>query len=130
MVKVFNLRFILSLGIVMAEVEPWRKWIPIVDALTLQSYYRVLSMVSFHVPIDEAIQAIRYVAETKRGGVVYSVIPDRVYRWDGLEVFPGIKINLWVFGSPTRRKNTVYARVGWWTLTLFAEALRTRAKRF
>jgi len=113
----------------MAETEPWQKWVPVVDSLTLQAYYRVLTFVSFRVPINEAIQAIKYVAETKRGGTVYTVIPDRVYRWDGLEVFPGIRMNLWVFGSPTRRKNTVYCRVGWWTMTLFTEALRARAKR-
>ena len=109
--------------------EAWERWIPVADSLVLQAYYRVLSCVSFHAPIDEAIQAVKKIAETKRGGTVYTVIPERVYRWDGLEVYPGIRMNLWVFGSPIRGKNTVYARVGWWTLTLMTETLRTRAKR-
>jgi len=109
--------------------EAWERWIPVADALVLQAYYRVLSFVSFHGPIDEAIQAVKYIAKTKRGGTVYTVVPDRVYRWDGVEVYPGIKMNLWVWGSPLRRKNTVYGRVGFWTLTLMTEALRARAKR-
>jgi hypothetical protein len=109
--------------------EDWERWIPVADALVLQAFYRVLSFVSFHAPINEAIHAVKKIAETKRGGTIYTVIPERVYRWDGLEVYPGIRMNLWVFGSPTRRKNTVYARVGWWTLTLMTEALRARAKR-
>jgi len=113
----------------MAEAEPWRKWIAPADALVIQAYYRVLSFVPFHAPIDEAIQAVKYIAETKRGGIIYPVIEGCVYRWDGVEVWPGIRINLWVFGSGIRRKNTVYGRVGWWTLWIFTEALRARAKR-
>jgi len=100
--------------------EPWEKWVPVVTALLKQAYYRVLSFVSFHAPIDDAVKAIEHVVETEHMGKIYPVIPGRVYRWDGAEVFPGILMNVWVFGSPTRKKNTVYARVGWWTLTLFA----------
>jgi hypothetical protein len=109
--------------------EAWERWVPVADSLVLQAYYRVLSFVSFHAPIEEAIQAVKRLADTKRGGTVYTVIPDRVYRWDGLEVFPNIHVNLWIFGSPMRKKNTVYARVGFWTLTLMTEALRARTKR-
>jgi len=101
--------------------EPWMKWVPVVEALLRQAYYRVLSFVSFHASIDESVKAIEYLTSTKGMGKIYPVIPGRVYRWDGAEVFPGITMNVWVFGSPTRKKNTVYARVGWWTLTLLVK---------
>jgi len=107
--------------------EPWKKWVPVIEHLIWQCYYRVLSFISFHGPIDESYKAAKLLSE-ERGGEVYWVIPDRVFRWDGATVSPGITINIWFFGSAIRRKNTVMARVGWWTLTLFAKVLRERVK--
>lgn len=112
--------------------EEFMKWIPVCDALVLQAYYRVLSFVSIHAPIDEVYQAIKHLAETKRGGDVYWAHPlleGRVARWDGLEVYPDIKMSLWVFGSKLRRKNTVYARVGWWNFYLISTFGRTLKER-
>lgn len=89
----------------------------------------LLSFVSFHAPIDEAFLAIQEITKTKRGGNVYWLpnLKGRVARWDGVEVYPGINMNLWVFGSSIRGKNTVYARTGWWTLSILTEVLRARA---
>ena len=110
--------------------EEWERWIPVIEHLLWQCYYRVLSFISFHGPIDESYKAAESLSKTpERGGVVYWVVPDRVFRWDRVSVSPGIEINVWFFGSPMRRKNTVMTRVGWWTLTLFTETLRARAKR-
>ncbi len=110
--------------------ESFEKWIPVADALVLQAYYRVLSFVSMHAPIDEVFLAIQEIAKTKRGGDVYWLpnLKGRVARWDGFEVYPGIQMSLWVFGSSLRRKNTVYVRVGWYTLEIFTATLRMRAQ--
>jgi hypothetical protein len=34
------------------------------------------------------------------------------------------KVNIYVFGSPVRGKNTVLARQGWWRLNFFELGLR------
>lgn len=107
--------------------EAWMKWIPVVDSLLLQCYYRVLSFISIHAPIDEVFKAARYLAREKRGGKVFWVVPDRVARWDNVEVFPGITMTVWIFGSKIRRKNTVMARRGWWALYLFDPFVKTMA---
>ena len=112
--------------------EKWMKWVPVIDNLLWQVYYRILSFISFHGPVDEAYQAAKLLSETK-GGEVYWVIPDRVFRWDDVEVSPGITMKVWFLGSAIRRKNTVMFRRGWWALYLWdpyvksvARALRAR----
>jgi len=90
----------------------------VLDALVVQAYYRVLSFVSFHLGIDASFKAAEHLAETKRGGKVYWVVEDRIARWDDVEVFPGIRITLWLFGSKARQKNTCLCRRGWWSLYL------------
>jgi len=108
----------------MSEELGYRKWIPVIDGLIKQCYYRVLSFISWHGPVDEAYLAAKELAETKRGGRVYWVLKGRVFRWDDLEVYPGIKMSVWCFGGKIRRKNTVMARVGWWKLYLIDMAVK------
>lgn len=90
-------------------------WVPVIDRLLWQCYYRILSFISYHAPIDESYEAVNVLAR-ERGGDVHWVIPGRVFRWDGLTLSPGITMSVWFFGSAIRRKNTVMARVGWWSL--------------
>ena len=100
--------------------EEWEKAVYVIDSLVVQCYYRVLSFISFHFGIDDAFRAAQYLAETKRGGTVYWVVERAgIARWDDVEVFPGIRITIWLFGSKLRRKNTVMARRGWWALYLW-----------
>jgi len=94
----------------------WEKWVPVVDSLVKQCYYRVLSFISWHGPIDDAYKAAKKISREKRGGHVYWVVKGRVFRWDNLEVYPGIYMSVWCFGGKLRKKNTVMARVGWWKL--------------
>jgi len=103
------------------------KWVPVIDKLLWQTYYRILSFISFHAPIDEAYQAAKLLSETK-GGNVYWVIPDRVFRFDDVEISPGIRMKVWFFGSAIRRKNTVMARRGWWSLYLLDVYVKTLAR--
>jgi len=111
----------------MAETEEsWRRWVPVADTLLNQAYYRVLSFVSFHAPLMEAYTAIESLVE-KRGGRLYWVMEDRIARWDDLEVWPGVKMSLWIFGGP---RNTVYARVGWYKLYFLDVAVKGLARTF
>jgi len=112
----------------MTEVELMDKWGSVVQRVTFQVYYRVMGVVSIHAPIDEVYTVCQVLTE-KMGGSVYWVVPKSVFRWDGVQVDHGVTQNIWVFGSVVRRRNVVFLRVGWWTLTLFTEALKTRAKR-
>jgi len=113
-------------------MQEWEKWIPVIENLLWQVYYRILSFVSFHGPIDEAYEAAKFLSGT-RGGEVYWVIPDRVFRWDDVEVSPDITMKVWFFGSAIRRRNTVMARRGWWALYLldpYIEALARTLARY
>lgn len=103
----------------MAEVEPWRKYVPVIDHLLWQAYYRVLGFISFPAPVDESFQAVQNLSE-QLGGKVYWVptLEGRVFRWDDVEFSPGLKMGLWFVGSKIRGKNTVMCRRGWWTLYL------------
>jgi len=94
--------------------EQWGKWVPVIEHLLWQVYYRVLSFVSFHGPLSEAYYAAEHLSDGK-GGRVYWVILDRVFRWDDVEISPGISTKVWFFGGP---KNTVMARRGWWAMYL------------
>jgi len=87
----------------------------------------ILSFVSFHGPIDEAYQAAKFLSETK-GGEVYWVIPDRVFRFDDVEVSPGITVKVWFMGSALRRKNCVLFRRGWWALYLWDPYIKALAR--
>lgn len=91
------------------------KWAPIIEKLLWQNYYRILSFISFHGPISES-----YVAATslipQLGGNIFWVVENRIFRWDNVEISPGITMTVWFFGGP---RNTVMARRGWWSLYLF-----------
>jgi len=97
--------------------EEFMKWVLPLDNIVFQAWYRVLSFVSLHAPINEVFEAAKYVAENKRGGNVYWVVEPKVFRWDDLDVNPpqGLKMTAWLFGGP---KNTVLCRRGWWALYL------------
>ena len=112
----------------MSQADLMLKWGSIVQRVTFQVYYRVLGSVSIHAPIDEIYKVAQGLSE-KMGGTVYWVVPGRVFRWDGAQVDHTITENVWVFGSTIRRRNTAFLRVGWWTLTLFTETLKSKAKR-
>jgi len=109
----------------------WERWVPVLDALVFQTYYRQLSWVSVHAPVDEVFAAAGHLARTKRGGKIYWVfntLPRRkVFRWDDLEVFPGIRQTNWFIGGP---KNTAMARRGWWAMYLFDPAVKGFARVF
>lgn len=104
----------------MAKAE---KWVPVIDRLLWQCYYRIFSFISFHGPIDEAYEAASILAR-ERGGEVYWVAEGRVFRWDSVTVSPDITMNVWFFGSGIRRRNTVMARVGWWKLWVVEAAVK------
>lgn len=107
--------------------QAWEKWIPVIERLLWQCFYRILSFISYHAPIDESYQAAQSLSGTK-GGEVYWVIPDRVFRWDNVEFSPGLKISVWFFGSALRRKNTVMVRRGWWTFYLLDVYVKRMAR--
>jgi len=103
----------------------YEKWIPVVDSLILQTYYRQLSWVSIHAPVDEVYAAAEYLASEKRGGLIYWVVAGRVFRWDGLTVFPDITQTNWFIGGA---RNTAMARRGWWAMYLLDVQVKRLAK--
>jgi len=107
--------------------EEWEKWVPVVDSLILQTYYRQLSWVSIHAPASEVYKAAEHLAETKRGGRVYWVLEGRVARWDNLEVFPGIVQTNWFVGG---RRNCAMVRRAWWAMYLFDPLVKSTARVF
>ncbi len=111
----------------MAELsEEASRWIPPADHLLGQVFYRILGAISFHAPIDEAIEAIKYLAETKRGGTLEFVKSKgffQIWSWNGVEAYPGVKMDLWVFGSKYSN-NVAYLRKRWWKLYLIDVAAK------
>lgn len=103
----------------MSELEEWEKAVEVMDYLLKQTYYRVLSFVSFHFPIEDAYKAAQQL-KTKRGGDVYWIVEGKVARWDELEVFPEVYMTIWFFGG---QKNTVMARRGWWAMYVLETSL-------
>lgn len=95
-------------------VEPQEnRWVPVVEDLQKQLYYRQLGIVSMHGPVDEVVAAAAWLARNRKGGNVFWTTPGAVARWEGAEVYPGIFINEWLYGGP---RNTVLTRVGFWKL--------------
>lgn len=106
----------------MAEDADFRKWIPGADSLVTQAWYRVLGVVSIHAPINEVFQAIQEGLLPKRGGQLYWVREGRLARWEDLEVWPGVRMSIWILGQRVAN-NTAYLRIGWWRLYLTDAAL-------
>jgi hypothetical protein len=98
----------------------YMRWVEPLDNLVFQCWYRVLSFVSIHAPIQEVYQAAQYIAANIRGGTLYWVVKDYVARWENLDINPpyGIYITIWLSGL-SNGKNTILCRVGWWTLYVF-----------
>lgn len=106
----------------MAEMPPEvRRWGRFIENSVVTSYYRVLSFVSVHAPVSEVYTACKYYSEnTPYGGDVYWLVQGRIFNWDNINVnqdsdYP-VYMNLRVFGSSLRGKNTVFARVGWFKM--------------
>lgn len=111
----------------MAEVEAWAKWVPVIEKLLWQCFYRILSFISFPAPVDESFEAARDLS-VQLGGKVYWVhgLDGRVFRWDDVEFSPGLKMSVWFAGSKVRRKNTVMIRRGWYTFYVLMVVLTER----
>lgn len=115
----------------MAELPPpeYMKWGSLIERMIITTFYRVMSFTSLHAPIGEIFIACKYMSEkTGFSGKVYWLIQDRIFNWDGVVVnrnpdYP-VTMNMRIFGSPIRNKNTVFARVGWWKLYI-ADAVLT-----
>jgi len=95
----------------------FERWIPGADALVVQTWYRVLGAVSIHAPVKEVYDAIQRGIVPRRGGKLQWVRDGTLARWDDLEVWPGVKMSIWILGG-TLGRNTAYVRMGWWTLYL------------
>jgi hypothetical protein len=111
---------------VMKMTEPWTRWVPVVERLLWQCYYRILSFVSFPAPVDEVFLAAEFLSTRDLfplGGSVKWVVPDRIFVWDEVEFSPGLMMDVWFMGSALRRKNTAMARGQWWKLYLYVAAL-------
>lgn len=108
-------------------VEAWEKWMPVVDALVLQTYYRQLSWVSIPGPIEDVYKAAEHLSETTRGGKLYWVLEGRVARWDDFEVYPEIVQTNWFIGGSI---NTAMARRGWWSMYLMGPMVKSVARVF
>jgi hypothetical protein len=121
---------IIIIGGLMAEAPPpeFLKWGSLIERMLITSYYRVLSFVSLHAPIGEIYTACKYMSEnTPYSGKVYYLVPQRVFNWDEVAVnrnpdYP-VTMNLRVFGSPLRGKNTVFTRIGWYKMYVTDVAL-------
>lgn len=96
----------------------------------LTSWYRVLSFYSLHLPITEVFTVSKWLSlNTDYRGDVYWLVEQRVANWDNIIVnqnptYP-VTMNLRIFGSPLRAKNTVLARVGFFKLYLIDTVLST-----
>lgn len=103
-------------------------WKEIIKRATYQVAYRQLGMVSLHVPLNVAVQSIRLLVKDGYGRFRW-LIPGRVGLWENVPVVspdkPAIRINIYVFGSKIRQKNTVFVRVGWWKMYVIDAVLMT-----
>lgn len=114
----------------MAEEELVPKWSKLIERMIITSYYRILSFVSLHAPIREVYPVCEWMAaNTDYGGRVYWMVPERVFAWDSIQVNKGVVMDLIIFGSAMRQKNTVFARRTWWRLYIIDVALMAVGRR-
>ncbi|MEM2618757.1 MAG: hypothetical protein QW356_04650 [Candidatus Hadarchaeales archaeon] len=114
------------MGKLLAQVvrsENPEDWAPIFERATFQVAYRQLGMVSLYCPVDVAFSAIK-ILEDKGIGKLKVLLENRIAVWEDVPIEKAIRINIYVFGSPTRRKNTVLARMGWWKMYFFEAGMR------
>jgi len=100
------------------------RWVGPAEDLLRQAYYRVLGVISFHAPLEEAYGACELLVG-RRGGRLYWVVEGVLAKWEDVEVYPGIRMSLWIFGGP---RNTVYCRTAWWKLYVVESLTRATAK--
>lgn len=108
-------------------------WVPVVDSILFQVFYRTLGTASLHGSILDIYKACEYISATKRKGTLYWVVEHRIANWENLEVSPGITMTIRIFGSEIHHKNTVLLRKGFFTsylIDLPDLGLHTLASRF
>ena len=99
-------------------------WVPIIERITFQVAYRQLGICALYCPIDVAIEAIDIL--TKRGvGSWRWLLENRAIVWEDVPVNKAMKVHLYVFGGTSRRKNSVFARMGFWRMYFLESTIRT-----
>ena len=111
------------------------KWGFLVERLLVPTYYRVFSYTPIHAPIGEIYKVCDYMAKnTALGGTLAWNIPNRIFTWDTIVINQNptnpVTMNIRVFGSPLRNKNTVFVRVGWFKLYMVDYVLNTVGLRW
>ena len=103
-------------------------WVPIVKKCIWQVSYRVLGQISIHCPIQVASKAVQILCEKEGMGKCEWLIPDRVMVWYDVPVDHAMTVNIYVWGSPTLQRNTVFTRIGFWRLYLLESFIKTVGK--
>jgi hypothetical protein len=74
--------------------------------------------------IKVAVPAIDILCKEEGIGKWSWLLENRVVLWEDVPVDGAFKVNIYVFGSPVRGKNTVLARQGFWRMYFFELGLR------
>ena len=103
----------------MSAPPEFLKWGALVERLLIPTYYRIFSFTSIHAPFNEISKVCEYMAQnTALGGTITWNIPNRILTWDNIIINQNptnpVTMNIRVFGSSLRNKNTVFVRIGWW----------------
>ena len=112
----------------MSAPPEFLKWGTLVERLLIPTYYRIFSFTSIHAPMTEISIVCDYLSKnTAMGGTITWNIPGRLFTWNNLVInqnsnYP-VTMNVRVFGSGLRQKNTVFVRIGWWKAYVVDAAL-------
>ena len=111
--------------------EDPRAWAEMIKRVSFVVAYRQLGMVALHCPLKIAVEAIKLLVKEGYGRFDW-LIPGRVGVWRRVPVpdakNPALVIDVYVFGSKIRQKNTVFVRIGWWKMYVIEAVLATLGK--
>jgi hypothetical protein len=109
--------------LLVARSENPEDWAPLFAKAIWQASYRQLGMVALPCDIKVASGAIDILCKQGLGGWHW-LLRNRVLVWEEVPIDHAFKVHLYVFGSPTRGKNTVLVRQGFWRMYFFELGLR------
>ncbi|MEM2258276.1 MAG: hypothetical protein QXV39_09190, partial [Candidatus Caldarchaeum sp.] len=94
------------------------------ERVSFQAFYRQLGMVALPIDIMTASQAIDILTKERGKGNWSWLLENRVLLWENIPIDHAVRYHAYVFGSPVRKKNSVFTRVGWWRMYFFEIGLK------
>jgi len=98
-------------------------WVPIIERIVWQVFYRQLGIVAIHCDIKVAAKAIDILCQKGYGNWKW-LLEGRALVWQNIPINHAARVHAYVFGGKIRGANTVLVRQGFWRMYVIEAGLK------